>query len=103
MSDRTDALESLLLHPGWRIILDLARLEWIEKERAGVKAIVSQNDPASIEKLRQVVAAREAVEWVLELPRQEIGRLKRQEMEPASPSLRGPGPMTAGMSRRGSL
>ena len=106
MSDTTDALESLIASPGWRILCDLARAEWMERERVGVRNVVSTSETDPVEKLRQIVAAREAVEWVLKLPSEEIAKLKRQESEPSisgghcrPPTL----PMVARMSRRGSL
>lgn len=107
MSDTTDALESLIAHPGWRLVQDIARREWTEKERAGRKSALNDtDDKRALDKLRQITAAQEAVEWVLALPSQELGRLKRQEQEAPWRDFeegRGPRPETAGMSRRGSL
>ena len=109
MSGITDALESLIAHPGWRVVCDVARREWAEKERAGRKSALNDtDDKRALDKLRQITAAQEAVEWVLELPTQEIGRLKRQEQPEPAPGKDGMFRSTAtgsifAMNRRGSL
>lgn len=110
MSDTTDALESLVKSHGWRLLCDLVRKEWSERERAGRKtALNDTDDKRALDKLRQITAAQEAVEWVLELPSQEVSRLMRQEaadststVEERSRSVSHLANM-AGMSRRGSL
>ena len=105
MSETTDALHALLASEGWRILCALARREWAERERTGRRhALGDTDDGRALDKLRQITAAQEAVEWVLELPEQEVARLTRQEFD-ASPSMerRPVGPPLAGMSRRGTL
>jgi hypothetical protein len=78
MSDTIDALESLVNSEGWRLLADTARKEWTERERVGRKnALNDTDDKRALDKLRQITAAQEAVEWVLALPSQEIARLKR--------------------------
>ena len=81
MSDTTDALESLVQSPGWGYLADLARREWAERERKGVKAVISKDGEDAVEKLRQIVAAREAVEWVLGLPNERMRHLRKLEPE----------------------
>lgn len=107
MSDMTDALESLVRSEGWRVLCDLARKEWAERERMGRKnALNDTDDKRALDKLRQITAAQEAVEWVLELPSHEMARLKRQEAEQPLPTHRETrltSPFMTGMSRRGSL
>ena len=111
MSDLTDALESLIAHPGWRILCDTARQEWQTREYTGRKnALNDTDDKRALDKLRQITAAQEAVEWVLALPNEEIGRLKRQELRPQSltEATRHAGLALAnlnlgGMNRRGTL
>lgn len=104
MSDTADALESLINSEGWRILCTKAREEWATRERTGRKnALNDTDDKRALDKLRQITAAQEAVEWVLALPSEEMARLKRQEQqEPERPQLRVAPPLT-GMSRRGSL
>ena len=98
-----DVLESLVAHPGWRLVAQQARHEWDQRERVGRKnALGDTDDKRALDKLRQITAAQEAVEWVLAWPTQEIQRRKRQE----TASTDGPGSgsdLAAQMSRRGSL
>ena len=107
MSDTTDALEALIAHPGWCLLADIARREWTEKERAGRKnALNDTDDKRALDKLRQITAAQEAVEWVLALPSQEVSRLKRQEQEKTLPEgmyRGGPSQSVFAMNRRGTL
>ena len=95
VSDLTDALESLIAHPGWRRLCDLARQEWTVRERKGrLDALKDTDDKRALDKLRQITAAQEAVEWVLALPSEELSKLKRQ-LPPTQDEMV--------MSRRGSL
>ena len=107
MSDITDALETLITSEGWRILCASARQEWTTRERNGRKAALNDtDDKRALDKLRQITAAQEAVEWVLALPKEEIQRLKRQEQEPLTlPDGRTVqiGAQLAMMSRRGTL
>lgn len=106
MNDTIDALDTLAKSEGWRLLCDAARREWAERERIGVKNVVSGDEEDSINKLRQIVAAREAVEWVLRLPTEEIKRLKRQDAEPEATLSSRAGAsvdLVGAMSRRGGL
>ena len=105
MSDTTDALESLIAHPGWRLLCDTARTEWTTRERKGrLDALKDTDDKRALDKLRQITAAQEAVEWVLALPSEEIARLKRQEHDQPAPVSRiSASAQLAMMSRRGTL
>ena len=107
MSEITDVLEALVAHPGWRLLAELARKEWAIREYAGRKhALNDTDDKRALDKLRQITAAQEAVEWVLALPKEEIQRLKRQEL-PADPydsrKTQELNLLLTGMSRRGTL
>lgn len=100
MNDTIDALESLTKSEGWRVLADTARKEWTERERVGRKnALNDTDDKRALDKLRQITAAQEAVEWVLALPSEEISRLKRQE----SMSSTGESWLQPSQSRRGRL
>ena len=106
MNDTIDAIESLLKSEGWHIVSSLARKEWTERERTGRRnALNDTDDKRALDKLRQITAAQEAVEWVLTLPSEEIKKLRRQETATAEekPVSRGSMLGLAGMSRRGSL
>ena len=105
MNDRIDALESLIVSHGWGYLAKGARLEWAERERRGVKSVIGKDSDDAIEKLRQIVAAREAIEWVLEWPNEQIAQLRRQEAQPeaASPVRAPVAPVVLAHSRRGGL
>jgi hypothetical protein len=106
MNDTIDALESLMKSEGWRVLADTARKEWAERERTGRRnALNDTDDKRALDKLRQITAAQEAVEWVLSLPSEEIARLRRQELtESTLESVRTPLSVAmAGQSRRGRL
>ena len=107
MSDTTDALEALMASEGWRVLCDKARKEWAERERNGRKSALNDtDDKRALDKLRQITAAQEAVEWVLALPSEEVARLKRQGQDPPLPEgmyRGGPSRSVFAMSRRGTL
>lgn len=95
MADTTDVieiLEHLTNSAGWRHMAQAVRLEWTERERRGrINALNEGDDKRALDKLRQITAAQEAVEWVLAWPGEEVLRLGRQlpSLEPASMSRRG--------------
>lgn len=96
-NETREILESLIKSPGWAYVQDLARKEWTERERVGRRtALNDSDDKRAIDKLRQITAAQEAVEWVLNLPTEELAKWKRMESAPLLEPL-------AAMSRRGSL
>jgi len=104
VSDTTDALESLLRSEGWRLLSDTARREWQERERIGRRnALGDTDDKRALDKLRQITAAQDAIEWLLNLPREEITRLKRMDLAPEEAQVTRMTPAMFGMSRRGSL
>lgn len=104
MSDTIDAFESLVRSEGWRILTNIARTEWTERERMGRRnALNDTDDKRALDKLRQITAAQEAVEWVLNLPTEELARLKRIETDRTEPSRPPLTSALAGMSRRGTL
>ena len=106
MSDEIDALEALTRHPGWARLTEHARAEWAVREfTARRNALGDTDDKRALDKLRQITAAQEAVEWVLTWPSQEIAKLRRQEASPVEdvPYRKLSIPAMAGMGRRGSL
>ena len=98
MTDTIDALESMVKSQGWRYLSELCRKEWTERERTGRRnALNDTDDKRALDKLRQITAAQEAVEWVLNLPSEEIARLRRQEQASKAETAQ------VSMSRRGTL
>jgi hypothetical protein len=78
-----DALESLQGHPGWRYVVERTRAEWVLREREGRRqALNDTDDKRALDKLRQITAAQEAVEWVLAWPEREAQRLSLQVPAP---------------------
>lgn len=85
MSERRDVLEALLNHPGWALFYAHAKEEW-GASGCWRKAKEQNLDLAKIDYTNQEIGA------LLEWPKHELDRLKRQET-PIEPSL----------SRRGGL
>ena len=101
MSDQRDetidVLESLLAHPGWQLLTAEALKEWHQRELDGQEKALAADDPLALSLLRQIVASRKAVTWVLAWPKQELAKRKRHSGSPSDLDL----PQL--MSRRGSL
>ena len=106
MTERREALEALLTSPGWQIVCEEARKEWSRREKElRVKAMEDADNLRAVGKLRQVMAADEAVSWVLDLP---DSLLKHEKMRDAAEThIRRPRPEVhpalVGESRRGGL
>ena len=91
-----EALESLILHPGWRLFVAHVEQEWGAngaKYQAELdKALNLLDDVAAASQARQIRAGRRVIETLVGWPQEEIARLKRSEAVP-EPTL----------SRRGGL
>lgn len=108
MSEIAEALTDLLASPGWQHMQQVARSEWATRERlARRRALEDDNDARALDKLRQVTAAQEAVEWLFAWPAEEVARLKRAAGNPTDPNPRRASALSHRMlgllSRRGSL
>jgi hypothetical protein len=80
MTERREALEALLSSPGWQIVCEEAKKEWQSQlNDLQRKAVSDQDDMKALAKLRQVIAASDAVDWVLGLPDSLVKQLKQQE------------------------
>jgi len=102
--DTLDALESLVAHPGWQYLVRVGREEWVQRERQGRKnALSDTDDKRALDKLRQITAAQEAVEWVWGLPGEEISKRKRRASGPVPTETRRAVGWLTGMSRRGGM
>ena len=95
--EQSDALESLLTHPGWQIWVAHVAEEWGPQGKAYNVALDQAlnllDDSAAASQARQVRAGRRVIETLLAWPTEEIARLKRQQ----------PQGNTATVSRRGPL
>ena len=89
MSETTDALETLLKSPGWRLFLEHAKEEWAPGAcwRKAKEASALEKDLAKT--MRRVDYTNEQVGKLLTWPSEEVKRLKRQEHEPAVVQGRG--------------
>lgn len=89
-NDRTEALDALLLHPGWHLFLEHCHREWGPngaKYNAELDKALDLIDPAAAaSQARQIRAGRKTLETLLSWPAEELARVKRTEPEPVQPS-----------------
>lgn len=77
-TERED-LENLIKSPGWQRVQGWARTEWMENiARHTEVAANATNDTDALNKLRQVIAAKKAVELVIDWPDQRLKALAQQ-------------------------
>lgn len=85
--------EALIQSPGWLLLTAWAKDEFRQQLSTLVAlAVKDSNDAAALTKLRQVVAAKEAVELVLEYPAKRAKELRAEaeaRLRPALPGRRG--------------
>lgn len=78
MNERADVLDSLLKHPGWGLFAEHAIQEWAPAA-CWRKAKAAGGDKAAIALIDKV---NEQVGLLVNWPKDELARLKRQEPEP---------------------
>lgn len=94
MSEQDD-LDNLIKSPGWLRLKSWAEHEWKEQERLHSRRAADElSDVAAINKLRQVIAASQAVDLVLGWPESQIQKMHAKRAASAQPPQ---------LSRRGSL
>ena len=72
-----DDLEGLLSHPGWIRLKTWAEKEWAHQIQQHTETAANNTDDvAALNKLRQVLAAKKAVELVMDWPHQQIAKAK---------------------------
>ena len=96
MSERSDLLEALITHPGWKLYASQIGEEWgprayAQKLKAAVQRAREHGKDAG-HAIELVDAANDAIADAMRWPGEELGRLKRSE-QTHEPSL----------SRRGGL
>lgn len=89
MDDERAAWRDLKDSPGWARLLSHAHEEW---HGPAFSQVVEQladkpNDIEALNKLRQVIAAKKAIERLLRTPDEQIAKLERQREAEQSPSL----------------
>lgn len=89
MSERED-LENLVKSPGWQRVQQWAVTEWREQiAQATDTAANAVNDTEALNKLRQVIAARKAVELVTGWPDDRLKALKQHDTTRSQSLTRG--------------
>lgn len=83
MSEKTlESLEDLLQRPGWSLFWSYVRAEWGpngEQYRAQLdKALDLTDNDAAASQARQIRSAQKVIAGLLDWPKEEIARLKRQ-------------------------
>jgi hypothetical protein len=94
-SDRTEHAEwrDLVDSPAWARLVQHAREEWLGPAFAArVEALADRpDDAAALSQLRQMLAAKKAVERILKVPEEALARLERGQVSAEPwPTRRGP-------------
>ena len=89
MSDEKDDLENLVKSPGWLRFKEQQETYWRDTLLGAIASAANDsNDAVSIGKIRQIVAAQQAVLRSLEWPKEQAERLRQKEQAVAhTPSL----------------
>jgi hypothetical protein len=89
MSDLRDELEALVASPGWAWLVRTERAHWEDQAERYLKAAAGETDDRmALNKLRQVIAARDAVARVFQRPDEKIRDLRSAaEHASAAPPL----------------
>jgi len=79
MSQRED-LENLLKSPGWFLFVEHATTEWQGNINRQLEVAVNDTDDAmAANKMRQVIAAKKAVDVLLQWPKERLARLVQKD------------------------
>lgn len=74
-----DEWDGLLKHPGWLRLAAWARQHWSEEIEARLRPAANDpDDKLALQKIRQVLAAKAAVEQVLAYPDEQLKRAANQ-------------------------
>lgn len=76
MTNEKDDLENLLKSPGWLRVTEWADAEWTNQLGVHLRSAANDtNDLMALQKIRQVIAAKEAVERFLRRPHERLTQL----------------------------
>lgn len=96
MNQERDDLENLLKSAGWHRLVTWAEEEWTAQLTGHLRSAANDtNDLLALQKIRQVIAAKEAVQRFLERPKERLAQLALKE------TVAQPAELT--YSRRGTL
>lgn len=88
MSDELEDLTNLTKHPGWLRLTNHVREEWAVKLSRHVEVCANEvNDAIALQKLRQVIAAKKAVDGFMAWPEERLKTLANHPNMPAAFSL----------------
>lgn len=84
-----DEWRGLLQHPGWLRLTAWARQEWVDQiDQHLATAVNDTNDLLALQKMRQVIAAKRAVENVLAYPQEQLRQAEHAREVTATPMPR---------------
>ena len=84
ISERED-LEGLLLHPGYLRFAAYARKHWGDEITALLRTAVNDtNDANALQKMRQIIVAKDAIDRLLAWPEERIAALIAQKQTAAT-------------------
>ena len=79
MSQRED-LENLLKSPGWLLFQEHAQTEWQANINRHLETALNDTDDAlAANKMRQVIAAKKAIDALLQWPKEKLQRLTQKD------------------------
>lgn len=78
MSDELEDLTNLTKHPGWLRLVAHAKEEWALRLTRHVEVCANEtDDQQALQKLRQVIAAKKAVDGFMQWPEERLKHLQR--------------------------
>lgn len=79
MSTEREDLEDLIRHPGWLQVCHENRIFWVEQIADRLRSAVNDTDDAmALSKMRQLIAAKDAVERFMTWPKEKLMTMARQ-------------------------
>ena len=79
MSQRED-LDNLLKSPGWQLFVEHATREWQEQINRHLETALNDTDDAlAANKMRQMIAAKKAIDVLLQWPKERLARLVQKD------------------------
>lgn len=79
MTDEPEDLDALLGHPGWLRLTAYAKKRWSDEVTTLLRGAVNDtNDAAALQKMRQIIVAKDAVEALLKWPEERLAELARK-------------------------
>jgi hypothetical protein len=94
-----EAWEQLVASPGWALLCHQAKAYWQDQLASHLAfATNDRDDLAALNKVRQIVYAKQAIDQLLQLPQEELRRIEQATAKQAPPEH-----LSEVFSRRGGL